>query len=173
MTLADNLGWTALHHAAYHGFDSKIEPIVQALRRSGHLFQYKYAVPTPFHIAAERGNTSTLIILFKCWPSLSSAYTAVDKNGQNILHLAALQRQKEMIQDILKYYPEEHKDELVNKQDKDGNTPLHLLIKHGCWVPQLLRYEGLDTKVENNNKCTPRDMLYLENKIIDDQDQAR
>ncbi|KAL8090974.1 hypothetical protein AgCh_040157 [Apium graveolens] len=172
VTLADNLGWTALHHAAYHRFDSVIKPIIKAQEMFEHLFEYEDAA-TPFHIAAQRGNTSTVILLFQCWPFWSSAYTAVDKSGQNILHLGALQRHKKMIQDILTCCPQEHKSKLVNKQDKDGNTPLHLLIKHGCFVSQLLAYEGLDTEVENNNGCTPQDMLYLENKISDKQDLVK
>lgn len=94
---------------------------------------------------------------------------AVDKNGQNILHLAALQSNKKMIQGILKYCPKEHKNKFVNKQDNNGNTPLHLLIRRGCLVPELLKFEGLDISVENNNRWTSPDMLYCENQIIDDQ----
>lgn len=169
VTFADNLGWTALHHATYKGFNSIIKRIVEEQQRSGHQFVYKDTVSTPFHVAAEKGYISTMMLLMQLWPSWSSTYIAVDKKGQNILHLAALQNQEEMIQGILKNCPEAHKNKLVNKQDSDGNTPLHFLIRDGCFIPELLRYQGLDTVVKNLDKITPLEMLYAQGPIIGDQ----
>lgn len=170
MNFADNvLGWTALHYAAYHEFDSIISVIIDAQIRFGCHFVYKEMGSTPFHIAAEKGFTSTVILLMKLWPPESSAYTAGDKNGQNILHLAALQSNKEMIKDILNYCPREYKKEILNKQDKNGNTPFHLLNLRGCWVPEFINYEGLDIRVKNKEKWTPPGMLYFEDEIICDQ----
>lgn len=168
VTYVDNLGWNILHHAAYHEFDSIINVIIEAQNICKHPFVYKNII-TPFHIAAEKGYTSTMICLMQSWPSTSSAYVAVDKNERNILHLAALQSKKVMIEGILKYCLEECKNEFVNKEDNDGNTLLHLLIMRGCFLPQLLKYEGLDMYVKNKKGWTACDMLYLEDKIIDDQ----
>ncbi|KAL8090981.1 hypothetical protein AgCh_040164 [Apium graveolens] len=169
----DNLGWTALHHAVYHEFDPIIYSIVQAQKTFGHNFWYKTKISTPFHVAAERGYTSAMILLMQLWPSSSSAYISVDKNEQNILHLAALQSKKEMIQEILKYCREECKIEFVNKQDINGNTPLHLLIRRGCLVPELFGYEKLDIMLKNNENWTAPDMLYFEDEIIDQQVQIK
>ncbi|XP_074357005.1 uncharacterized protein LOC141696779 isoform X1 [Apium graveolens] len=166
---ADKLGWTLLHHAAYNESNSIITTIIEDQKRVGHLFEYQDMISTPFHVAAEKGYTYTVILLMQLWPSWSSAYTAVDKKGQNILHLAALQYKKEMIQGILKYCPEEHKKKFVNQQDENGFTPLHLLIKGGCFVAELMRYEGLDIKVQNKEKWTPPELLYIDQEIIDDQ----
>lgn len=94
VTFVDNLGWTTLHHAAYHEFDSIIKPILKAQVKFGHEFLYQEMLSTPFHVAVERGYTSTVILLMQLWPSSSSAFTNVDKKGQNILHLAALQSKK-------------------------------------------------------------------------------
>nr|XP_017233106.1 PREDICTED: serine/threonine-protein phosphatase 6 regulatory ankyrin repeat subunit A-like [Daucus carota subsp. sativus] len=173
VTFVDNLGWTALHHAAYHEFDAIIYPLIKAQKEVENQFLYEDMILTPFHVAAEKGYTSTVILLMQLWPSSSSAYIAVDKNGQNILHLAALQSKKEMIEGILNYCPEKHKDELVNKQDNSGNTPLHILIRRGCFVPELMKYEGLDIVKKNKEKWTPPDMLYFEDQIIDEQVQIK
>ncbi|XP_074356752.1 uncharacterized protein LOC141696521 [Apium graveolens] len=173
VTFVDKLGWTALHHAAYHGFDSIIDSIIQEQKRYGHKFMYQDMVSAPFHVAAERGYTSGVIHLMQVWPSFSSAYINVDKNGQNILHLAALQSNKKMIEGILMYCPEKYKKEFVNQQDMDGNTPLHLLIKCGCFIGQLMKYEGLDIAIQNKERWNPPDMLYFEDPIIHDQVQIK
>ncbi|KAL8091025.1 hypothetical protein AgCh_040207 [Apium graveolens] len=174
VTYVDNLGWTALHHAVYHEFSSIIKPIVEAQKdleadQKDFELVYRHKVSTPFHVAAKRGSTSTVILLMQLWSPSSSAYTSVEENGHNILHLAALQSKKHMIQGILKYCPDEHKNELVNKQDNDGNTPLHLLIKLGCFVPELLHYEGLDISLRNRKEWKPSDMLYVGKQIKNDQ----
>ncbi|XP_063940786.1 uncharacterized protein LOC108201513 [Daucus carota subsp. sativus] len=173
VTFADNLGWTALHHAAYHEFDTVIHAIVEAQKRFRHSFVYQDMLSTPFQVAAAKGYTSTVICLMQSWPSSSSAYTVVDKNERSILHLAALQSKKEMIQGILKYCSQELKEEFVNKQDKNGDTPLHILIRRGCFIPELLKYEGLHLRVKNKRGWTAADMLYSEEKVIDDQVQIK
>lgn len=170
VNFADKLGWTSLHHAAYNESNKiVIRRIVQEQERFGHQFVYPDKVSTPFQIAAEKGFTSTVNFLMQSWPSSSSAYTTSDKNGKNILHLAALQSKNKMIQGILEHCPEEHKKEFVNKQDNKDNTPLHELMRLGCFVLEFLRYQGLDTKVKNNDDWTPLDMLYVKEEIIGDQ----
>ncbi|KAL8090970.1 hypothetical protein AgCh_040153 [Apium graveolens] len=172
VTFVDKFGWTALHHAAYHEFDLIVERLIEEQESSKHKFVYQDMVSTPFHISAERGYTTTVIHLMQKWPSFSSAYIAVDRNAQNILHLAALQNNKEMIQGILEYCPDTHRKQFMNQQDKDGNTPLHILIRNGCFIRQIMRYEGLDLSVQNKEKFTPPDMLYFEIKITN-EDQVK
>ena len=55
VTFTDNLGWNALHHAAYHEFDMIIHPIVEAQIEFHHTFVYQDMLSTPFHVAAEKG----------------------------------------------------------------------------------------------------------------------
>ncbi|XP_017224640.1 uncharacterized protein LOC108200886 [Daucus carota subsp. sativus] len=169
VTFVDKLGWTALHHAVYHESVPIIKHIAEAQKGIKPKSGYKDKVPTPFHVAVQRGLTSIVILLMQLWPSTSSTYTAVDKKGQNILHLAALQSKKDMIEGILKNCPAEHKKEFVNKQNNNGYTTLHLLIQLGCFVPELLKYQGLDTSVKNNEDWTPWDMLYVQEQIVVDQ----
>ncbi|WOH14015.1 hypothetical protein DCAR_0933530 [Daucus carota subsp. sativus] len=135
----------------------------------GYQFEYKDKVLTPLLVAAERGLTSTVIRLMQLWPTSSPAYTAINKIGRNILHIAAAGNKLEMIQGILKYCPEIFKDEILKQQDDNGDTLLHLLISHGCFVPELIKHTGLDTMAKNKRNWTPLDMLYLRDDIIADQ----
>ncbi|XP_074346116.1 uncharacterized protein LOC141684877 [Apium graveolens] len=90
VTFTEDNGCTLLHYAVYHEFDSVLGAIIEAKENVGHQFVYENMVQTPFHVAVECGYASTLV------PPLSSAskadnspYTAVNKDDQNILHLAA------------------------------------------------------------------------------------
>ncbi|WOG86470.1 hypothetical protein DCAR_0205676 [Daucus carota subsp. sativus] len=173
VTFHDNLGWTALHHAVYYQHNLIIDKIIQAQKRYGHGFVYPDRIATPFHIAVQKGYMTTLQLLLKLWPATSLTFTGSDRKGQNILHLAALQSGKEMILCILKYCPEVCKEDFVNKKDDNGDTPLHLLIGRGCFIPEFCTYKGLDTRIENKKKWTPRDMLYFEDQIMEDQVQIK
>ncbi|KAL8090978.1 hypothetical protein AgCh_040161 [Apium graveolens] len=175
VTLTDDKGWTPLHYAVYHEFDSVLGAIIEGQENVGHQFVYGNMVPTPFHVAVKCGYASTLVRLMQSWPALSSAseddyspYTVVNKDDQNILHLAAADNRKEMVEGILKYCPELFKEKILKQQDTNGNTPLHVLISHGCFIPELIK-EGLDTMAKNKKNYTPWEMLYLKNDVVADQ----
>ncbi|XP_063942698.1 uncharacterized protein LOC108206743 isoform X1 [Daucus carota subsp. sativus] len=171
-SFVDHQGWTPLHHAAYYEFDSILDVIITALKDVGYQFVYEDMI-TPFHLAAEGGYTSTVIRLMQMWPVSSSEYTAVNKSGQNILHLAATKNKKEMIQGILKYCPEQYKEKILNEQDDNGDTPVHILVSRGCYIPEVINHKGINTRVKNNQNWNSHDMLYLEDEIIADQVQIK
>ena len=128
---------------------------------------YGASVETPLMLAAKQGYTSTLILLMNLLPDLSCV--AVNDKGQNILHIAVVQSNKDMIQSILAYCPESCTDKILNAKDVNGDTPLHLLIYHGCFVPDLIKHKRVNTMVENNQDWTPFDMLYFQDKVTADQ----
>ncbi|KAL8091031.1 hypothetical protein AgCh_040213 [Apium graveolens] len=183
VTFTEDNGWTALHYAVYHEFDSVLGSIIEAQEDVGHQFVYENTVPTPFHVAVECGYASTLVRLMQLWPDLphaseadNSPYTVVNKDGRNILHLVAADNgnikadnRKEMVEGILKYCPVMYKDKILKHKDANDDTPLHLLISHGCFIPELIKDEGLDTMAKNKNNLTPWEMLYLKNDIVADQ----
>ncbi|KAL8090685.1 hypothetical protein AgCh_039936 [Apium graveolens] len=157
------------YQAGITGVHKGVVTLIIAIRRRDHDM-----VATPFHVAAEYGHTATMIRLLQLWPSSSSvAYTTLDKKGRNILHIAAAKNKKETIQGILKYCPEPYKNTILKQQDPNNNTLLHLLIRHGCFIPELLKHKELDTMAENKDKWTPRDMLYFEADVIADQVQIK
>lgn len=81
VTFADDEGWTPLHYAAYHEFDSILGAIIQVQKEIGYQFIYTNRVQTPLLVAAEKGYTSTVIRLMELWPASSSAYTSINSNG--------------------------------------------------------------------------------------------
>lgn len=199
LNFVDSEGWTPLHHAAYHEFDSILSVMIEAQEKVGYQFVYGERVATPFHVAARCGYTSTVIRLLQLWPTSTSPspsttvdengqnimqvrpaapspaapspYTTVDENGRNILHLAAVQNKKEMVNAILRYCPPKQKELLLSKRDIDGNTPLHLLVAKGCFIEDLIKYIALETP--NDENWTPRDMLYTQHEIVGDQVHKR
>ncbi|WOG86483.1 hypothetical protein DCAR_0205692 [Daucus carota subsp. sativus] len=170
VTFKEDNGWTPLHYAVYHEFDSILDALIKAQKDEGHSLVYADMESMPFYAAVKHGYTSTLVRLMELWPPANFPYTSVNIDGQNILHLAtASVSRKEMVHGILKYCPDTYKAEILNQQDITGDTPLHILISHGCFIPQLIKHKGFNTMAKNNQYLTPRDMLYVEDDIVADQ----
>ncbi|XP_074382109.1 uncharacterized protein LOC141724020 [Apium graveolens] len=159
--------WTALHYAAFHNFDSIIEAILEAGKNVDYKPVYGASVETPLIIAAKKGYTSTVILLMKSLPDLSCL--AVNHEHQNILHIAVVQSNKDMIQSILAHCPKSCTNQILNGKDGNSNTPLHLLISHGCFVTDLITHKGVDVMAKNNQNWTPLDMLYSQDKVTAEQ----
>lgn len=166
VTYVDDDGWTPLHHAAYYRVDSVLHLIVNTQVSIRYQCVYREKVPTPLCVAAKEEHTSTVILLMRLLPSLCAT---ADYDGRNILHFAAMKSNKEMIRYILKCCPPNYTDKVLNHKDCDGNTPLHLLIREGCFVPELIKHKRVDTKAKNKRNWTPLDMLYSEDTIVADQ----
>lgn len=168
VTYADEEGWTPLHYAAYYKFDSMLDILLKAQESVRYQSVYGDKVPTPLMVAAEEGHTSTVIKLMELLPP--SSCTAVNYDGRNILHLAAVQSDKEMIRCILKNCPAEYTAKILNHKDViNGDTPLHLLMRQGCFVPELINHKGADMITKNYDNYTPFDMIYFHENITGDQ----
>ncbi|KAL8122420.1 hypothetical protein AgCh_018949 [Apium graveolens] len=166
VTYVDDDGWTPLHHAAYYRFDAVLVTIVNAQESIRYQCVYREKVPTPLCVAAKEEHTSTVILLMRLLPSLCAT---ADYDGRNILHFAAMKSNKEMMYCILYYCPPNYTYRILNHKDCDGNTPLHLLIREGCFFPELMKHQGVDKKAKNKKNWTPLDMLYFEDTIVADQ----
>lgn len=153
-------GWTPLQYAAYYAFDSVLDVIVQAQRDVGYQFVSREK-RTPLYVAAESGHISTVIRLMQLLPLTCAD---VDHEGRNILHFAVIQGNKDMIRCILKHCPEKYIDKILNEKDINGDTPLHLVIREGCFVLELIKHKKVDRIARNNYDWTPLDMLYFQDK---------
>lgn len=127
---------------------------------------YGAKVETPLFVAVSEGYISTVELLMKLLPD---SCVAVNHKHQNILHIAVIQNNKDMIRCILEYCPKSCIDQILNGKDGNGNTPLHLLISQGCFVPELITHKGVDKMIENKVNWTPIDMLYFQDEVIVDQ----
>lgn len=85
--------------------------------------------------------------------------------------MAASQINKEIIRNILKFCPRDFIAKILNfkKLSCGGDTHLHVLIRNGCFVPELIKHERVDLMAKNDQHWTPLDLLYFDNEIVDEQ----
>ncbi|KAM3381348.1 hypothetical protein P3S68_006921 [Capsicum galapagoense] len=89
---------------------------------------------TAIHIAASEGDVNMINKLLNhcpdCWDMLNS-------NKQNDLHVVVLNNQDKVVHFLL---DSDKCDSLVDEPDSDGNTPLHLVVVSGNYVPELIKH---------------------------------
>lgn len=154
--VADNYGWTAFHYVAYNDLYTVVEDLVSADKYSVAYLADKKHERTPLHVAAYKGNVRVMKELVKYYPD---SWETVDGNGQNILHIAVEQDEKEVIKFILLQGCKANSNLLIQR-NKDGNTPLHMIAMLGCHVPELMDLKALDWEVLDGDKLTPLDVIY-------------
>ena len=114
----DNLGWTPLHYAAYWGFAELVRLFLD--HDSFVAYVLDNDGESALHIAARIGQINAIEEMIKCCPDVCDL---TDNRGQTALHAAVLGRQEKVVKYILETPGLKG---LINKPDKDGNTPLHL-----------------------------------------------
>ena len=136
----DHSGKTVLHHAVLIRNEIKRENAINFIFQQENekadperkLIQIQDSSDndSPLHLAVKYSNNKTIQLLLKESPDL----TLCDKHKKSVLHKAIAKGNLEIIQSILDYiikaYPKERSDPLhvLNLQDEDGNTALHLAI---------------------------------------------
>ncbi|KAM3406963.1 hypothetical protein ACQJBY_000790 [Aegilops geniculata] len=118
--LTDLSGNNALHYAAQHN-NARIVSIL--LNKYSNPYKQNDEKHTPLHTAAYYGSAEAAKELLKQFPD---AIEMVDNTRQNALHIAARNDKVDVLELLLKYVLPE---EIVNQQDRDGNTPLHHAAK--------------------------------------------
>ena len=79
----------------------------------------------PIHIATMRGHIQVIEVLLHEFPDMIELF---NQKGQNILHVAAMSG-KAKVEAYMQKRRDFEIEGLVNRQDNDGNTPLHLASK--------------------------------------------
>jgi hypothetical protein len=94
-------------------------------------------------MAAKYGHVQILEEILKHCPE---AIELLDRDGQNILHLAAKYGKLKVIKFILSCCKDKNKKKLINEQDVNGNTPLHLATIN--WHPKVVSMFTWDHRVD-------------------------
>ncbi|KAK1401184.1 hypothetical protein POM88_000789 [Heracleum sosnowskyi] len=154
---ADMHGWTVFHYVAYYNLDTLVDDLASADKSLAYLVDKKYK-RTALHVAAHQGNVRVMKEIIKHFPD---SLGMLDARGENVFHIAAEKRQKEVIKLILSRGYKASSNLLIQREKKEGNTPLHFIAKCGCYVKELMDLTTLDWEVVNYSNKTPLDLLHV------------
>ncbi|CAE6138321.1 unnamed protein product [Arabidopsis arenosa] len=111
----------------------------------------------PIHMAVKYGHVKILKAILKRCPD---ALELLDRDNQNVLHVAAKNGKLEVLKFILRCCKDKIKEKLINEEDANGNTPLHLATKN--WHPKVVSMLTWDNRVDlktlNHNGLTALDV---------------
>ncbi|KAL9408258.1 hypothetical protein AB3S75_046754 [Citrus x aurantiifolia] len=134
-TVQDEYGWTPLHHAAYSGRRFTSALLLECDKSAAYIGE-KDRKMTAFHLAAARGHIWVVCEIISSCPDCCEQ---VDERGWNLLHFAMASSNVFQLHSLLRNRSVEM---LINKQDVNGSTPLHVLAA----VCRLLSYEVVPPK---------------------------
>ncbi|OAO98556.1 hypothetical protein AXX17_AT4G04320 [Arabidopsis thaliana] len=143
----DEEGRTCLSIGASIGFYKGVCNLLD--RSTSGVFECNDDGSFPIHMAVEKGYVDVVKEIIKRCPDSKEL---LNKQGQNILHIAAKNGKAGSL--LLNYIKrlDRKKNHLIEEQDADGNTPLHLATIY--WRPRT---------VSNLTSFTSRKILEIQN----------
>ncbi|OEL30024.1 hypothetical protein BAE44_0008957 [Dichanthelium oligosanthes] len=107
------------------------------------------------HAAASMGNLPAVRLLLQFYPASADI---LDNHGRSFIHAAAMRGHRSIIAHAIKNRMLER---LLNEQDVEGNTALHLAVQAGEYkvVSKLLCSGKVQTHILNNAGHTPFDLV--------------
>ncbi|KAI5004407.1 hypothetical protein ZWY2020_031650 [Hordeum vulgare] len=143
-----------VHFAASDGDCSIIEALLTHSPPSTAYLQDSDGV-SALHAAALMGHVAAVRLLLELYPSCADIR---DNRGRSFVHVAAMKGRSSVVSYVIKSKMLEH---LLNMQDKEGNTPLHLAVAAGEHkvISKLLACNKVHTHMMNNAGRTPSDLI--------------
>ncbi|XP_028787332.1 protein ACCELERATED CELL DEATH 6-like [Neltuma alba] len=173
--LRNNYGMTALREAVLSKNSSVVRFLLSAHKQSNlTTWNYAYGCKSPMYLAALTSVRDVLCSLLDIpIPSGkdisngdSPLHATISERDtcQNVLHIAAMKGQTNMLRHLLKH-PKIHHD-IVNERDVNGNTPLHLASRGlRLWTLLLLsQHKMFDVNIMSNEGFTARDVVRMKCK---------
>ncbi|KAF0894567.1 hypothetical protein E2562_001868 [Oryza meyeriana var. granulata] len=146
-------GSTPLHFAASDNNRSVVSAILRAAPPST-VYMKDMEGLSALHVAARLGHDNVVKDLIRVYPDAAELR---DDHGQTFLHAAAREKRSSVVSLAIK---NPMLGGLLNAQDGDGNTPIHLAVVAGALdiVEALLRKGNVQTDVLNDDGHTPLDL---------------
>ncbi|KAF8412911.1 hypothetical protein HHK36_000883 [Tetracentron sinense] len=156
---ADSYGKTALHYAA----EANSIRIIRMLLRKDKTCAYVQDPDgnSPLHVAASSIRRRAVQVIIKYCPDTTEL---LNNKGRNALHLAVRKNLQRNVKSFLKL-PEMR--ELINEQDDEGNTPLHIAttFHHYVMVRNLINTGYVDLRAKNKKGLTALDICESQWKL--------
>ncbi|KAG6499705.1 ankyrin repeat-containing protein At2g01680-like [Zingiber officinale] len=147
---------TPLHFAAAQGDVAMLRLLLERDATAGYMKdEHGFAI---IHIAASVGDRNMIEeILVRCPDALEQK----NNKGRNFVHVAVKKKNLNVVEYVLNSSPSAK--ELLNEQDRVGNTPLHLavLAKDQKMIRVLLSSRIANSALMNSSGFTPVDLASL------------
>lgn len=130
----DSVTYTPLQHAANKGHGKILAILISAFDGSKARLQIlKSKLPTPLHIAAEKGHTGAVKEILECLrpEEQQNLISARDFNEKTALHAASSSGSLETVRSIISAINHAQLFEIISAQDKRRRTAIHTASEAG------------------------------------------
>ncbi|KAJ6855788.1 hypothetical protein NC651_040422 [Populus alba x Populus x berolinensis] len=158
----DEKGGNPLHCAASMGYVWETQFLFDKYRDGA--IQQNEEGNMPIHVASKKNHVDVVDAYISDW---TDAIEFLNSKRQNILHVAAESGRHLVVKYIL---GNKSLEPLINEQDLDGNTPLHLASKNGRSIATFTLVRNPIVKerkrTANGENLTPYDVAEKQSKIV-------
>ncbi|XP_056174138.1 protein ACCELERATED CELL DEATH 6-like isoform X1 [Syzygium oleosum] len=155
----DDVGWTPLHYLASWG---KVEAVRFLLQHdTSVVYVLDKEGESALHIAAFEGHVNVIDELIRSCPD---ACDIINTRGQTALHAAVIGGRINVVKFTLGM---PNLENLINEQDTDGNTALHLAALHKWYniIYMLARDKRVDRLAKNKDHLTAVDIFSAHKEV--------